>query len=128
VRFLLDSHTLLWFLLDDPQLSSAARDAIADAENQILVSPASLWEIAIKISLGKYRLPQDYGEFMAQQLARNDFDLIPIELRHTAALIEMPFHHRDPFDRLLVAQAKMENITLISRDAALEAYDVQRLW
>jgi len=128
VRLLLDTHTFLWFILDAPTLSVRARDLIADAGNIVEISPASYWEIAIKISLGKYALPEPYDTFMARQLDINDFRILPILPRHTAALIGLPFHHRDPFDRLMVAQALIEGLPIVSVDPALDAYGITRLY
>ena len=128
MRLLLDTHAFLWFILDDPKLSETAKDLISDGENAVEISPASYWEIAIKISLGKYALPEPYGSFMERELATNHFGILPIEPKHTAILTELPFHHRDPFDRLLVAQAICERIPLVSVDPALDAYAVPRLW
>lgn len=128
MRLLLDTHALLWFVLDDPRLSRGGREAIGDSANSVLVSPASLWEIAIKVSLGKYTLPTEYGRFMEQQLAENEFELLPIEVAHTALLANMPFHHRDPFDRLLVAQSIVESMPLVSGDIVLDHYGIDRLW
>ncbi|MFM8286388.1 MAG: type II toxin-antitoxin system VapC family toxin [Planctomycetaceae bacterium] len=128
MRLLLDTHAFLWFVLDDPQLSSTARNLIEEPANEVEVSPATYWEIAIKIKLGKYALPQPYQEFMEAQLALNDFRILPIEPRHTALLTTMPFHHKDPFDRLLVAQALSESVSMISIDSQLDAYGVQRVW
>jgi PIN domain nuclease of toxin-antitoxin system len=128
VRLLLDTHAFLWFILDDPKLSEQANALIADGDNVVEISPASYWEIAIKISLGKYALPESYADFMERELANNDFRILPMEPRHTAVLTELPFHHRDPFDRLLVAQAMSEQVPLVSGDPALDAYPVTRLW
>jgi PIN domain nuclease of toxin-antitoxin system len=128
VRLLLDTHTFLWFVLDDPQVSGPARRLIEEATNRVEVSPASYWEIAIKIGLKKYSLPEPYQEFMEEQIADNDFRILPIEPRHTALRTAMPHHHRDPFDRLLVAQALAEAIPLVSGDPRLDAYGVNRLW
>ena len=128
MRSLLDTHTFLWFVLDDPQLSSTARNLIEDPANEVDVSPASYWEIAIKIKLGKYTLPQPYQQFIETQFSANDFHILPIEPRHTALLTTMPFYHKDPFDRLLVAQALSEAVPIISVDSQLDAYGVQRLW
>jgi PIN domain nuclease of toxin-antitoxin system len=128
MRLLLDTHTFLWFVLDDPQLSSTARNLIEDPANEVDVSPASYWEIAIKIKLGKYALPQPYQQFMETQFAANDVHILPIEPRHTALLTTMPFHHKDPFDRLLVAQALSDGVSIISVDSQLDAYGVQRVW
>lgn len=105
MRLLLDTHTFLWFLADDPQLSPAARRLIEDGTNEILLSMASLWEIAIKVSLGKLTLGGAFATFIPDQLTLNAFGLLPIELAHVTAVAALPFHHRDPFDRLLIAQA-----------------------
>ena len=128
MRLLVDTHAFLWFILDDPQLSSAADSLISDPSNEIEVSPASYWEIAIKISLGKYSLPEPYEAFMNRQIEANDFRILHIEPKHTAAVSTMPFHHRDPFDRLIVAQATVEQIAVVSIDSALDAYGITRLW
>jgi PIN domain nuclease of toxin-antitoxin system len=128
VRLLLDTHAFLWFLLDDPQLSATAQVVIQDPLNNVEVSPASYWEIAIKIRLGKYALPEPYQAFMEREIAENDFRILPIEPKHTALLTTMPLHHKDPFDRLLVAQASVEGIPMVSADTQLDAYGVARIW
>jgi PIN domain nuclease of toxin-antitoxin system len=128
LTLLLDTHSFLWFVLDDRKLSAAAKAAIEDPANDIEISPASYWEIAIKIALGNYTLPQPYQQFMEQQLATNQFRILPIEIRHTALLTTLPHHHKDPFDRLLVAQALCEDISIVSSDPRLDAYGVKRLW
>jgi len=128
LRLLLDSHAFLWFILGDQRLSDRARLAIAAADTDVLISPATLWEMAIKVRLGKYTLPGPFGPFMDTQLSSNRIRLLPIEVRHTAILASMPFHHRDPFDRLIVAQALAESIGVVSVDAMLDAYGVSRLW
>jgi len=128
VRLLLDSHAFLWFILGDQRLSDRARLAIAAADTDVLISPATLWEMAIKVRLGKYTLPGPFGPFMDTQLTSNRIRLLPVEVRHTAILASMPFHHRDPFDRLIVAQALAESIGVVSVDAMLDAYGVSRLW
>lgn len=141
---LLDTHAFLWYVLDDSLLSDAARKAIeGDATNvlvnpaqaalgptppQVLVSPASYWEIAIKISLKKYQLTVPYHTFWRRGMEDNDFHVLPIEVAHTAALLTMPFHHKDPFDRLIIAQAMAENLPLVSSDSAFDAYPVKRIW
>ena len=128
MRVLLDTHTFLWFLLEDPHLSTTANDLIIDPTNDIEVSPATYWEIAIKVSLGKYALPEPYDIFLEREIATNDFRILPIEPKHTAVLTTLPFHHRDPFDRLLIAQAMVEAIPILSVDTAFDAYPVTRLW
>jgi PIN domain nuclease of toxin-antitoxin system len=128
VRLLLDTQTLLWFYLDDSRLSGAAKTAILDPGRAKLVSPASYWEIAIKVNLGKYVLKESCADFIQHAIFDNGFNVLPVEPRHTAALIGLPPHHKDPFDRLLVAQAMVEGIAIVSGDAALDAYGVTRLW
>ncbi|WLT40715.1 type II toxin-antitoxin system VapC family toxin (plasmid) [Synechocystis sp. B12] len=125
---LLDTHTFLWFILDDPQLSPQGDRIISDRANTIAISPASYWEIAIKISIGKYSLPESYDTFIEREIATNDFCILPILPKHTSALINLPFHHKDPFDRLLIAQAITENIPIISNDSILDKYSVHRIW
>jgi PIN domain nuclease of toxin-antitoxin system len=128
MRLLLDTHALLWFLLKDSQLSNTALSVIADPNNQIEVSPASYWELAIKISSGKYGLQQPYQSFLEGEIKTHSFTILPIAISHTTILTTLPFHHRDPFDRLLIAQAMAEQIPLVSGDTAFDAYPVQRLW
>ena len=128
MRMLLDSHAVLWFILDDPRLSDRARECIVATDSSIYVSPATLWEIAIKIRLGKYQLPEPYESFVDAQLEQNGFEILPILPRHTAVLTSLPFHHRDPFDRLIVAQALRESLPLLSIDTGLDAYGVTRIW
>jgi PIN domain nuclease of toxin-antitoxin system len=128
MRVLLDTHAWLWFVLGDTSLSSAARAAIEDKTNQKLISPASYWELAIKISIGKYLLPESYETFMTRAVDGQGFKVLPILPAHTSRVARLPFHHRDPFDRLLVGQALAEDLTLISNDGALDAYGARRLW
>jgi PIN domain nuclease of toxin-antitoxin system len=130
VRLLLDSHSMYWYIEDDPQLSGRARTLIQDASNEILISPASYWEIAIKISIGKWRLNRPYEEFIDIGLNQYGFKVLPIMPTHTARLIGLPFPqgHRDPFDRLLVAQVLVEQIPIVSADSPLDVYGVTRLW
>jgi PIN domain nuclease of toxin-antitoxin system len=128
MRLLLDTHAFLWYALNDPQLSSSARGLILDPSNEVLVSPASYWEIAIKIGVGKYALHEPYETFMQRGIFGNGFDILPIELKHTAVLTMLPFHHRDPFDRLLVAQAMVEQVPILGADTVFDAYPVSRLW
>jgi len=128
MRPLLDTHAFLWFVLDEPRLSATARDLIADPDNTVLVSAATCWETAIKVGLKKLDLHAAYEDFMRRGIEGNQFEILPIETRHTAVVAALPHHHRDPFDRLLVAQAITEGIPLISGDTALDAYGIKRLW
>jgi PIN domain nuclease of toxin-antitoxin system len=122
MRLLLDAHTFLWWVTNDPALKRRARAAIADVDNDCFLSHASVWEMAIKASLGKLKLPSPVGRFVADQCEVNNVHLLPITLAHVAAVERLPFHHRDPFDRLLVGQAQHEGLTLVSRDPLLKAY------
>ena len=128
MKLLLDTHTLLWFALADSQLSGTATMLIMDPANEKLVSPASYWEIAIKISVKKYALARPYEVFMNEAIDKNGFAYLHILPKHTAALTMLPFHHKDPFDRLLAAQSLVEAIPIVSNDTALDAYGITRLW
>ena len=128
MRLLLDTHAMYWYIEGSPELSATAEMLIREASNDILISPASYWEIAIKISLGKWQLNRAYEEFINIGLNQYGFQVLPILPIHTAALIRLPFHHRDPFDRLLAAQALVEDIPLVSTDAIFDQYGVNRLW
>jgi len=128
VIVLLDTHALLWFLKDDPQLSSAAKAAIEDAQNRKLVSIASCWEIAIKVGLGKLNLNEPSRSLLEREIPRNNLELLPITLVHATAGEMLPPHHRDPFDRLLIAQAGIEGIPVVSADRNFDLYSLQRIW
>jgi PIN domain nuclease of toxin-antitoxin system len=128
VRLLLDTHALLWFYLGDSQLSRPAQDSIIDPNNIKLISPASYWEIAIKLSIQKYTLHVSYDKFIQEAVFDNGFEILPIEPRHTAALISLTFHHKDPFDRMLIAQATVEGIPIVSVDSKFDPYPITRLW
>jgi PIN domain nuclease of toxin-antitoxin system len=128
MKLLLDTHCFLWFIVGNDRLSISARSAIENPDNQSLLSIASLWEIAIKSSLGKLTLAQPIEILIPQQLAVNGIDLLDINLQHTAIVSRLPFHHRDPFDRLLIAQAQVENIPIVSSDSNFDLYEITRLW
>jgi PIN domain nuclease of toxin-antitoxin system len=128
MKVMLDTHAFLWFVLNDPQLSSSAKSRIEDPSNDVFISPAVYWEIAIKVGLRKLNLHASYDDFMLRGIVGNDFAILPIEPKHTSVLTAMPLHHRDPFDRLLAAQATVEEMVIVSADVALDAYGVQRVW
>lgn len=125
MRLLLDTHSLLWWVDGGGALSDAQKRAIGHAGNQIWVSVASAWEMAIKSSLSKLKLSLPVADYLARHLAANRFQLLPIALEHTARVETLPFHHRDPFDRLLIAQAKEEGFSLVSRDPVFARYGVK---
>ena len=128
MKQLLDTHALLWFYLDDPQLSRKADATIRDPNNVTLISPASYWELAIKISVGKYKLTESFDDFIQHSVHDNGFTILPIEPRHASPLVSLPFHHRDPFDRLLIAQAMIEKLAIVSNDSVFDQYPISRLW
>lgn len=123
MSLLLDTHVLLWALTNDPTLSDAARTAITEGHNRVWVSAVSAWEITVKKALGKLRAPDD----LVDQLARRRFLPLDVTVAHALAVGELPAHHDDPFDRLLVAQARTEGLQLVARDARIGRYDVRVL-
>ena len=128
MRILLDTHSLLWFLTDDPRLSRQALTILRTAENDVVLSMASLWEIAIKSSLKKLVLAKPFAELFPQELMDNDIGLLPILLKHVSILADLPFHHRDPFDRLIISQAMAEELPVLSSDSAFLQYPVRVIW
>ncbi len=128
MRLLLDTHSFLWFIAGSSNLSAAARTLVEAEDNEKLVSIASFWEMAIKLSLGRLSVAQPFDVIMHAQLEQNGFALLPVTLSHLAIVATLPFHHRDPFDRLLIAQAKVEQLQVVSVDAAFDAYEVGRVW
>jgi PIN domain nuclease of toxin-antitoxin system len=123
VRLLLDTHVLLWALGDPDEIEPTARSAIVAPENRVLVSAASTWEIAIKGALGKLKVPAD----LPQQLEAEGFEPLPITIEHTLKAGALPRHHADPFDRMLVAQAELEDLTIVTRDERIARYAVPTL-
>ena len=120
MHLLLDTHTLIWWLAKNPTLSNTAKDAIANPDNIVFVSAASAWEITIKKSLGKLQAPDD----LRQQLEKQRFTPLAIDIDHALAIKQLPHHHKDPFDRILIAQAIHERLTIVSRDRIFKSYDV----
>jgi len=120
MNLLLDTHTLLWWLDDHPSLSKKAKKAIADGSNLVFISAAVIWEIRIKQALGKLEIPRDFRIVLDQQ----PFETLPITADHAHMIGDLPAYHRDPFDRILVAQAKIERLTLVTRDSRLKQYKI----
>lgn len=127
MRLLLDTHTLLWYVSGEHELGANAQAAILDASNEAVVSIASFWEIAIKQNLGKLELRPDLDTLVAKSSFAG-IGLLPISVSHAKRLVTLPHHHRDPFDRMLVAQALEEPLCVVSRDTAFDAYGVERIW
>ncbi len=128
MRYLLDTHTLLWFLQDAPELPGNVADRIEADSAECLVSMASVWEMGIKISLGRLRVPYSLHPDLPRILQDSGMELKPIRCDHVQRVALLPFHHRDPFDRLLAAQALQDDLVLLGRDEAFDAYDVRRVW
>jgi PIN domain nuclease of toxin-antitoxin system len=128
MNLLLDTHAFLWFIDGSSRLSERTRKLIEDQRNVKWVSVASLWEIAIKISLGRLTLAQPFEELIPRQMQLNGFGLLPLRIPHMAKVVSLPFHHRDPLDRLIVGQCTTEGLSLVSADPEFDKYSVHRLW
>lgn len=125
---LLDTHTFLWFIDDDPRVSATAQQRIGDLGARVLVSLVSLWEIVIKLGTGKLALDRPIEDLWPESLAENHFELLNVTTEHVLAVLSLPFHHKDPFDRLLIAQAATAGLPVVSADPVFDAYPVQRIW
>ena len=128
MRYLLDTHTLLWFISEDKKLSDRAHRLILDSNSEIFLSIASLWEIAIKVNIGKLALEQPFEQLFPKELHFHKIRILDITVDSLARLTALPVHHRDPFDRLIIAQALVEGLPIIGVDSAFDAYDVSREW
>jgi len=128
MRHLIDSQSLIWYVDQDHLLGAAAHAAITDPANDLLLSAATVWEIAIKVGLGKLTLSLPFRQWMNQAIADLGLRLLPITVEYADVQAGLPRHHGDPFDRLLVAQAMVENVPVISADPRLDAYGITRVW
>ena len=128
MNVLLDTHAFLWAITGDERLSETARETFLNSANRLFFSAVSMWEICIKISLGKLSLKRGWLKKIQNELMINAVQWLPIEMSHCAELTKLPFHHRDPFDRMLIAQAMVEDLQVLSRDVRLSDYDIERLW
>lgn len=128
MRLLLDTHAFLWFINGDDNLSQHSKLLIQDANNEVLISIAILWEISIKNSLNKLELSQPFEVLISRELADNEFTLLPITVEHLIQLGKLPFHHRDPFDRLLIAQSLCEQLPIVSKDSQFDHYALEVIW
>jgi PIN domain nuclease of toxin-antitoxin system len=124
VKLLLDSHAFLWWLAEDQKLSPEAREAVANPAAIVHVSAATIWELAIKAALGKLDLQ---GADLVEEIAENDFVELPMTARHSSVAANLPRHHQDPFDRMLIAQAQVEGLTVVTRDPAFRSYGIALL-
>jgi len=128
MKALLDTHVFLWWITDDQRLSSRVREIIADGTNEILFSAASGWEIAIKTRLGRLQLPNDPEIFIPEQLELNAIEVLPVQIGHALHVYQLPSHHRDPFDHLLIAQARLEKLPILTADPQISRYPVEIIW
>jgi PIN domain nuclease of toxin-antitoxin system len=127
MKFLIDTHTFLWFIHDSPQLSANAKNLL-ESDDDLWMSIVSLWEIAIKVNIGKLTLPNSYENFIPEQLVLNDIEILPIQMPHLVTYTTLPLHHRDPYDRLLIAQAMTEKVSIVGADVTFDSYSVNRIW
>lgn len=128
MTIILDTHTFLWFIAGDTKLSSQARSLIEDPNNRVLLSMVSLWEIVVKASTGKLPLSRSFADLIRQDVDGNGMEVLPTTLAHLETLATLPLLHRDPFDRLLIAQSISEGVPIIGTDLAFDQYSVTRLW
>jgi len=128
MKALLDTHTFLWWITDDPQLSPRVREIISSGENELFLSSASGWEMAIKVRLGRLQLPDGLERFIPEQMALNAIRSLPVQMSHALHVQELPAHHRDPFDHLLIAQAQLENLPILTADPQIARYPVKTIW
>jgi PIN domain nuclease of toxin-antitoxin system len=128
VKVLLDTHAFLWAITDNPQLSDKARRMFTSSDNELLLSAASVWEILVKVQIGRLPLPKPAGDYLERQLAKNSITVLPIQLRHVLRLERLPLHHRDPFDRLLIAQSLEEELPVLTADPLMKNYSAMLLW
>ncbi len=128
MRVLLDTHAFIWWVIDDSQLSNAARECIANPDNDVFLSVASAWEIVIKVNIGKLILPEPPLVYIPSRLSSNQFESLPIQLNHVLQVAALPNHHRDPFDRILVAQSQVEQMPILTIDNLIAQYSVSIVW
>ena len=128
MRLLLDTHTFLWWIMDSPESSTRVRDAMRNPANELFLSAASAWEIAIKANLGRLYLPDRPDRFIPGQLTRNAIESLPIEMSHALRVARLPAIHRDPFDRIIVAQSISEKMPVVTRDVFIAKYKVRTFW
>ncbi len=126
--YLLDTHVFLWFASDDIKLSTAAKKIIEDGKNNIYLSSASIWELSIKISIGKLKLKKDINKFIAENIAKYRYIPLSVTIHHVLAITKLPEIHKDPFDRMLIAQASIEKMKIITSDGYISKYSVKTIW
>ena len=128
MKVLMDTHAFLWSITGDDRLSKTAEEIFLNPDNNLYFSAASFWEICIKLSLGKLSLKRGWFKTIQEEMRINAVQWLPVEMQHCVELTKLPFHHRDPFDRMLIAHAMAEDLQLLSRDGRLSAYEIERIW
>ncbi len=128
MRALLDTHAFLWWISDDARLSERCRAIISDGVNEILFSAVSAWEIVVKAGIGRLAVPDNLENYIPEQVSRNRFEVLPISITHALRVSRLPNHHKDPFDRMLVAQAQVEKVTILTGDAQIARYPIRVAW
>lgn len=125
---LLDTHAFLWWNAAEDRLSDEARAVITDGGTEVLLSVASIWEVATKVAKGRLTIPGEVGQYVAERLERNHWLSLPLDVNHAVRAATLPMIHTDPFDRMLVAQAQLEGVPILTKDAAITRYDVETIW
>ena len=128
MRVLIDTHVFLWWNTNDPQLSLRAREIISDGNSEVFLSAASAWEIAIKAARKRLILPEEPAQYVSSRMNQHRFQSLPVQVSHALHVYDLPFHHDDPFDRLLIAQSQLEGLPLITTDSEIKKYKVEIVW
>jgi PIN domain nuclease of toxin-antitoxin system len=128
MKVLIDTHTFLWWNTEDPLLSVHAKEIIADGQNEIFLSAASVWEIVIKTANGRLILPESPAQYISSRMSLYRFRSLPVQISHAVHVYELPPHHNDPFDRMLIAQSRLESLPLVTMDEDIRRYDLETIW
>jgi len=128
MKVLIDTHTFLWWNTEDPLLSARAREIIADGQNEVFLSAASVWEITIKTAKGRLILPQPPALYISSRVSLYRFRSLPIQISHATHVFELPPYHHDPFDRMLIVQSQLESLPLVTKDEDIQKYDLETIW
>lgn len=128
MKVLIDTHTFLWWNMDDPELSLRAKEVIADGQNEVFLSAASVWEIVIKTARGRLVLPEPPAQYISSRMGLYRFRPLPVQISHAAQVYELPPYHDDPFDRMLIAQSQLESMPLVTKYEDILHYDLETIW
>ncbi len=128
MKVLLDTHAFLWAITDDPKLSAKGRELFTASDSDLFLSVASVWEVLTKVQIGKLPMPKETGAYLKEQIAKTNVQVLPIQMTHVLRLERMPLHHRDPFDRILIAQSLEEGFPILTADPLLKDYPAALIW